>query len=211
MRAIEDLKSAAIYCRTTASQGGFEPDDVDRLAYQAGSAMDFILDHQLKHAGTYVDDSIPTIDSIDDKESAYRLIKKEYVEGEFDAVIVRDISVIAPDDRILEKLENDGDFPLVICAEDLYYTREDFDFESFRFAHKTKEESGKSKTSTAGAQLYGYIKRWGYQSIDRKTSKVVLEMFDAARSCCNPAVIRRRLEYSRYPHQMAERSGADNL
>ena len=126
-------------------------------------------------------------------------IMKDSAAGLIDVVIVRDNSVIALDDRILEKLENDCDFPLVIGAEDLYYTREDFDFESFRFAHKTKEESGKAETSTAGTQLYGYIKRCGYQSIDRKTSKVVLEIFDAARSGCNPAVIRRRLDYMQIP------------
>ena len=64
MRVIENLKSAAIYYSTTAGQGGFEPDDVDRLAYQAGSTMAFILDHQLRHVVTYVDDMIPDIDSL---------------------------------------------------------------------------------------------------------------------------------------------------
>ena len=44
---------AAIYCRTSADPGAFEPENADSLAYQAGSAMAFIQDNGLTFSGLY--------------------------------------------------------------------------------------------------------------------------------------------------------------
>jgi len=48
--------NAAIYCRATAKRGHFEPEDADILAYQTGSAMAFIRDHNLTFVRLYEDD-----------------------------------------------------------------------------------------------------------------------------------------------------------
>ena len=42
---------AAIYCRASADPGAFEPEDANSLAYQAGSAIAFILDNDLTFSG----------------------------------------------------------------------------------------------------------------------------------------------------------------
>ena len=54
-------------------------------------------------------------------------------------IIVRDMNVIAPDKDILEKL--DDAFPLIIGAEDLYYTKEDFSLETFQFVDDASAEN----------------------------------------------------------------------
>ena len=106
--------NAAIYCRATAKRGHFEPEDADILAYQTGSAMAFIRDHNLTFVRLYEDDLSSEGMSDDTRD---RILKDSAAEL-IDVIIVRDMNVIAPDEDILEKL--DDAFPLIIGAEDLY-------------------------------------------------------------------------------------------
>ena len=103
--------------------------------YQTGSAMAFIRDHNLTFVRLY-EDNLSTEDLSDKTKDR---ILKDSAAGLIDVVIVRDISVIAPDDEILEIL--DDAFPLIIGAEDLYYTKEDFDLETFKFVDDISVET----------------------------------------------------------------------
>ena len=47
-----------------AYPGGFEPKDANTLAYQAGSAMAFIRDHDLIYAGLYMDEKLPDFEAL---------------------------------------------------------------------------------------------------------------------------------------------------
>lgn len=79
--------------------------------------MAFIRDHNLTFVRLYEDNLSPEGVSDETKDR----MMKDSAAGLIDVVIVRDISVIAPDDEILEKI--DDAFPLIIGAEDLYYPK----------------------------------------------------------------------------------------
>jgi hypothetical protein len=55
------LNKAAIYCRDTGIYGSFEPDyPHSSVAYQADSAMAYIIDKKLEFYGLYVDEADST-------------------------------------------------------------------------------------------------------------------------------------------------------
>lgn len=131
---------AAIYCRASADPGAFEPENADSLAFQAGSAMAFLKDHHLDFCGLYVDDK---------SLSAWEALMRECARGNIDVMVVRDISVISPEYETISALEKS--LPtLVIGAEDLYYTNETFNLETFEFERDTqanhqREYSGQNR------------------------------------------------------------------
>jgi len=63
--------NAAIYCRATAKRGYFEPEDADTLSYQVGSAMAFIMDHDLTFVGLYTDEKLPNLHSMGRRNKRY--------------------------------------------------------------------------------------------------------------------------------------------
>ena len=169
--------NAAIYCRATAKRGHFEPEDADILAYQTGSAMAFIRDHSLTFVKLYEDDLNSEGVSDDTRD---RILKDSAAEL-IDVIIVRDMNVIAPDEDILEKL--DDAFPLIIGAEDLYYTKEDFSLETFQFVDDASAEPIQNPIGAdkyPGRLPYGYIRQDGALIADPEKAMVVREIFDAA-------------------------------
>ena len=118
-------KRVAIYCRASADPGAFEPENADSLAYQAGSAMAFILDNGLTFSGLYIDEA---------GYSALKALIRDSVAGTIDSVIVRDLDVLAADDAILNRLEA---VPVVfIGADDLDSTRENLWVETLQYRWK---------------------------------------------------------------------------
>ena len=85
------------------------------------------------------------------------------------------MNVIAPDNEAIQALERSS-LPLVIGADDLYYTKEDFGLERFRFANSRPSaiSAGMQERIGAGKYVgripYGY-KRQGEELIaDPETS-----------------------------------------
>ena len=188
-------KNAAIYCRATAQRGLFEPEDADTLTYQTGSAMAFIMDHDLTFVGLYTDEELPNLHSMGEETSGIWLLSRDSAAGLIDVIIVRDMNVIAPDDEAIQALEQSS-LPLVIGAEDLYYTKEDFDLERFRFVDSRPSAISEGMQERIGAGKYvgripyGY-KRHGEELIaDPEAAKVVREIFLGAAHGYNPTDIK---------------------
>ena len=187
-------RNAAIYCRTSAERGTFEPENANTLAYQVGSAMAFIRDHKLSFTGLYVDEELARLETIGQETGLWRLAR-DCAAGLIDVIIVRDMNVIAPDNDAIEALEQSA-LPLVIGAEDLYYTKEDFDLETFRYVDSKPAAISEAMQERIGAGKYvgrfpyGY-KRQGEELVaDPETAKVVRDIFDAASSGYNAADIK---------------------
>ena len=187
---------AAIYCRASADPGAFEPENVDSLAYQAGSAMAFLEDHHLDFCGLYVDDK---------SLSEWEALMRDCARGNIDVVVVRDISVISSEYEIITALEKS--LPtLVIGAEDLYYTNESFNLETFEFEHDTHRpttsESIQDRIEEGrffGRVPFGYEKTGNTLAANPETAKIVREIFDAARNGHRPAKIRDYLNQMQTP------------
>ncbi|MDO4805186.1 MAG: recombinase family protein [Lachnospiraceae bacterium] len=97
-------------------------ENADSLAYQAGSAMAFILDNGLTFSGLYIDAA---------GYSALEALIRDSIAGIIDSVIVRDLDVLATDDAILNRLKG---VPVVfIGADDLDSTRENLWVETLQY------------------------------------------------------------------------------
>lgn len=125
------LNKAAIYCRDTGIYGSFEPDDShSTVAYQAGSAMTYIIDKKLDFCGLYVDEA--------DSTSSMEALSRECANGIIEAVIVRDLDVLGENDNLLLWLEDNIPIPF-IGVEDLDSTKENLNVETLEYENEEEE------------------------------------------------------------------------
>ncbi|MBQ1566515.1 MAG: recombinase family protein [Erysipelotrichaceae bacterium] len=196
---MKKVNRAAIYCRNSDTYGTFEPEyPHNSIAYQAGSAMALIIDKGLDFAGLYVDE--------DGSYTAWIELNTECARGNVDAIIVRDMAVFDPSTDFLIKVEKI--LPVVaIGAEDLFYTKEEFNLETFEYeSHHTLEhnkaisasmQAGKKKGQSYGRTPYGYNK--DDKGIDPNTADVVRTIFDLAEDGHKVSKIRDYLNETKIP------------
>ena len=125
------LNKAAIYCRDTGIYGSFEPDyPHSSVAYQAGSAMTYIIDKKLEFYGLYVDEA--------DSTSSLEDLSRDCAKGKIDAIIVRDLDVLGENDNLLLWLEDNIPIPF-IGVEDLDSTKENLNVETLEYENEEEE------------------------------------------------------------------------
>ena len=197
------LTRAAIYCRDSKSYGSFEPEKPhNTVAYQAGSAMTFIVDKNLAFSGLYVDAA--------DSYTSLEHLSKDCARGLIDLVIVRDLDVLSGDDNLLLALEDMISVPF-IGVEDLDTTKDDLNIQTLEYAveerHHTDEhrqalkeaareqsESRQEDGKFVGRTPYGYSKAGDELTADPKTASVVRKIYDLFLSGYKLNDIRRYLK-----------------
>ena len=181
------LTRAAIYCRDSKSYGSFEPENPhNTVAYQAGSAMTFIVDKSLTFSGLYVDAA--------DSYTSLERLSRDCARGLIDLVIVRDLDVLSGDDNLLLALEDMISVPF-IGVEDLDTTKDDLNIQTLEYEveerHHTDEhrqalkeaareqsESRQEDGKFVGRTPYGYLKAGDELIADPKTASVVRKIYD---------------------------------
>ena len=214
---VKKIKKAAIYCRTTDKLGTFEPEyEHDSIVYQIGSSFVYIIDHDLEFCGVY---------SGDDLISVWREIAEDYRNGLFDCLIVRDMNIISNSEEELQFICNSIPV-LIIGSEDGYYTKEEFDPDTFEIGcryHQTDDHKRNLHESltcvvnrrsnegkAVGRVPYGYVKNGVDLVADPTVADVVREIFQLAQQGKKPSEIKNALISSSRPTPGKSKSWSDN-
>lgn len=179
-------KNVAIYCRDMERYGTFEIETPhNTVAYQAGSAMTFIVDKKLDFCGLYVDDA--------DSFSAIDALSRECAAGKIDAIIVRDLDVFGDDAHLLT-LEDEVPVP-IIGVEDFDSTKEKLNLDTLQYEKEAQHHSDEHKqaihetTSNVTKKMqdegqyvgripYGYVKVGDDLVADSEKAVVVRDIFN---------------------------------